>query len=199
MKKIRLLMYAVLSLFSWSAYAYTSIAIIDGHTSQSWAKASNYESQKDADNDALEGCRVEARKNGIGALAKQCKIATRASVPGYGALVCSAEGCVWVTGHEFAQAAVDSAYQTCSKNYKNCREKDIDYWEDFAGFPKKTALAKPPAVKDCRPKTNYLQCKSSCTNGSCVVTYENGCQVSVQVPAKFNPLNNLWEYPAPSC
>lgn len=64
------------------------------------------------------------------------------------------------------------------------------------------AVSKPssPSVSnDCRPKSDYLRCTSQCINGSCVVTYENGCKMQVQVRPKFNPLNSQWEYPSPGC
>ena len=53
--------------------------------------------------------------------------------------------------------------------------------------------------KNCRPNTPTVRCSSQCTNGSCVVTYENGCKVRVQVQPRFDPFNNQWTYPAPSC
>jgi hypothetical protein len=42
----------------------------DGCVKGAWWRSSNYESQKEADETALDGCRVEARKNGIGNLDK---------------------------------------------------------------------------------------------------------------------------------
>lgn len=49
------------------------------------------------------------------------------------------------------------------------------------------------------PATPTVRCQSQCTNGNCVVTYENGCKMRVQVPAKYDPFSNQWTYPAPSC
>lgn len=185
-----------MSIFS-SSFAYTSIATIEGYVDSAWWRESNYESQKEADEAALEGCRVEARKNGIGNLAKKCRIASRAKGPGYGAIVCGEGGCNWTTGYASGQAAVDAAYEGCSKSYKNCRGNNIDYWEDFAGFPSK----KPPKLSggDCRPRTSTLRCQSSCTNGDCIVTYENGCKIRVQVNPTYDSLQNQWVYPPPSC
>ena len=70
--------------------------------------------------------------------------------------------------------------------------------------PKPEPRASAPEVQpvsrvDCRPKTASLSCRSSCTNGNCVVTYTNGCSMRAQVSPKFNPLNSQWEYPSPSC
>ena len=52
---------------------------------------------------------------------------------------------------------------------------------------------------DCRPRTSNLVCYSTCSNGDCLVSYENGCKMRVQVNPKFDPLTNNWTYPAPSC
>ncbi len=53
--------------------------------------------------------------------------------------------------------------------------------------------------KNCRPNTSQIRCTSQCTNGNCVITYENGCKMNVQVQAKFDPFSNQWKYPSPSC
>lgn len=52
---------------------------------------------------------------------------------------------------------------------------------------------------DCRPRTSSLRCQSNCVNGDCVVTYENGCKMRVQVNSQYNSFNNQWEYPSPGC
>jgi hypothetical protein len=149
-------------------------------------------------NAALQGCRATAKTNGIGKLAKQCKIVSRAPKPGYGTIVCGVDGCSWGMAFGSAQEAIDAIYADCAKSYTDCRDKDINFWEDRAGFATGTAVS-APISGDCRPRTNTLQCSSSCNNGSGVVRYENGCQMRVQVQPRFNGFNNQWEYPAPSC
>lgn len=64
---------------------------------------------------------------------------------------------------------------------------------------KTTAATIPDGDSNCRPRGNLLHCTSQCNNGNCIVTYENGCKIRVQVQPKFNPLNNQWDFPAPSC
>jgi len=60
--------------------------------------------------------------------------------------------------------------------------------------------SKPVASSgDCRPRTSNLRCSSQCTNGSCTVTYENGCRIHVDVSPAFDGFNNQWTYPSPSC
>lgn len=66
--------------------------------------------------------------------------------------------------------------------------------------PKKVATSPAPGGEgNCRPRGDTLRCTSQCYNGNCIVTYENGCKVRVQVQPKFNPFNNQWDYPSPSC
>jgi hypothetical protein len=57
----------------------------------------------------------------------------------------------------------------------------------------------PTQGGDCRPRTSNLVCQSTCSNGDCLVTYQNGCKVRVRVNPKFDPMTNNWTYPAPSC
>jgi len=51
----------------------------------------------------------------------------------------------------------------------------------------------------CRPRTQTIRCRSNCYNGDCVIEYENGCKVRVQVQPKFDSFQNQWTYPSPSC
>lgn len=63
----------------------------------------------------------------------------------------------------------------------------------------KPAATPPRKTGNCRPSGPSIRCQSRCTNGNCIVTYENGCEIQVQVQPKFNPFNSQWEYPAPGC
>jgi TPR repeat protein len=62
-----------------------------------------------------------------------------------------------------------------------------------------STAAPPKKTGNCRPTGPSIRCQSRCTNSDCIVTYENGCEVRVQVQPKFNPFNSQWEYPAPGC
>lgn len=66
-----------------------------------------------------------------------------------------------------------------------------------------SANAKPVAPvatnQNCRPKTPTIRCTSSCANGDCLVTYENGCKMRVQVSPRYDSFQNTWVYPSPSC
>lgn len=195
---IRTLICGLLFIISSFAQAFTAIASIDNQVKNSFWSAYNFQTQKEANSSALNGCRTEAKKNGIGKIARQCKITMIAKGPGYGALTCGDDGCGFVTGYDSSQGAADAVYASCIESYKNCADKEITYWEDTAGFNGKRT-PKVDNNNSCRPNTPTIRCSSSCTNGNCVVSYENGCKMRVQINPKFNPFNNQWEYPSPSC
>lgn len=185
----------VLSMFaSREAPAFTSIAAIPGtgHPYAAW----NYPTQAEADRKATKGCREDARKAGESAsVAKQCKVFHRATGAGYGALVCGEDGCRVTTGYGDRQEAVDAAYEGCNGKYASCQTSGILSWHDDTGF----AAARAPAGESCIPNTKVRQCSSSCTNGDCLVVYQNGCKVRVQVTPRFDPFTNQTTYPSPSC
>jgi hypothetical protein len=202
MKKLlslKLLISLVAVSFSATSMAYSSVAIVSGHSPDSWYVAYGYDSQKKADKAALEGCRVSANKNGIAKLAEKCIVKSRGKGPGYGALSCGDDGCNWTAGYDERQEAINDAYDGCSKKYKNCASENLTVWEDFAGFKQVTTKSALPSSANCIPNTQARTCTSQCVNGNCVVTYSNGCKVQVQVSPKYNPFNNQWEYPSPGC
>lgn len=128
-------------------------------------------------------------------IAKQCRVLTRAKGPGFGAFVCGDGGCAWTTGYDDRQEAVDTAYRHCSRHYPDCQTSGIHSWFDGAGF----AASPTHGDTSCIPNAAARQCRSSCTNGDCLVEYANGCRVRVQVAPRFDPFTNQWTYPPPSC
>ena len=193
---IRFSLIFLLIMASRSALAFSAIAVVEGHFSDTWGYASNYDTQKEADNRAIISCKESAKTNGLQKLAFLCKVVGQGKAPGYGTIICGVEGCAWVLGHPTAQEAIDAAYEMCSKSYSNCKDKDIRYSQDSAGFAPSPSQN---TANDCRPRSNSLRCTSSCSNGDCIVTYENGCKLPVQVQPRFNGFTNTWEYPAPNC
>lgn len=193
---LRFTLITLLIMFSRSSFAFSAIAAVDGHFKDTWGIASNYPNQKDADNEALTVCRAAAKNNGLQKLANQCKLMAKGKGPGYGAIICGEEGCSWTLGYNAGQEAVDAAFESCSKSYSNCQQKNIQFYEDFAGY---SSTPSQNTANDCRPRSNSLRCSSSCSNGDCIVTYENGCKMRVQVQPRFNGFTNTWEYPAPNC
>lgn len=103
-------------------------------------------------------------------------------------------------GIEASDQADKTALAGCSrKGGKNCA---ITRWGVIPGRIQ-TAQAPAPALTakpgNCRPTTAHLRCESQCTNGACVITYENGCRMQVQVQPRFDGFTNQWVYPTPSC
>jgi hypothetical protein len=125
---------AVLVVFSGSAQAFSAIAEIAGNSLKSIYIAVDYDVQKEADNAALQGCRATAKANGIGKVAKQCKIVTRARNPGFATMICGVDGCSWGLAFDSSREAIDAVYAACVKSFTNCTDKDIRFWEDRAGF-----------------------------------------------------------------
>jgi hypothetical protein len=199
MKKILqpLMCIFVVCFFSRIGFAHSSIAVVNGYFPATFSVTYNYKSQKEADHDSLEGCRTNARTAGLADRANKCSVLARGKGPGYGAATCGDNGCSWVASYSDRQEAIDAAYDACSKNYSNCKQDNIQNWADFVGFPS-TEVA-TPASESCRPRTSNVTCQSQCVNGNCTVTYSNGCKMRVQLQPHFNPFNNQWEYPAPSC
>lgn len=181
---------------SINTYAMSAIAIADGYIHQTFFVSYNNPTQKEADADAIRGCNKNV--TGIDAKIKaSCKVYARPKEAGFGAFVCGDNGCAWTYSYSEKQAAVDAAYEECKKGgFKNCQTQDIFTWGDFQGFTKETPVS---SNGNCRPKTNTIRCQSSCTNGDCIVTYENGCKIRVQVNPKFDSFQNRWTYPSPSC
>ena len=54
-------------------------------------------------------------------------------------------------------------------------------------------------AENCRPRTDHVRCESQCANGACLITYENGCRMRVQVQSRFDPVTKQWVYPSPRC
>ena len=87
-----------------------------------------------------------------------------------------------------------------SANNLPCEFVTLGVIKGVIGGKEQVAQSKPQiSEKSCRPNTPTIRCSSQCTNGNCVITYENGCKMRVQVQPKFDPFNNQWTYPAPSC
>lgn len=76
-------------------------------------------------------------------------------------------------------------------------KRDLAAYDNRTSTPKNNKLVANNS--SCRPNTTNIRCRSNCVNGNCVVTYENGCKMTVQVQPKLNPFTNQFEFPSPSC
>lgn len=186
MKKFLLFLLAA-ALHCNTASAAAAIATIPGMATDNNRIEWGYSTIQEAEKSALLGCQKNARAKGV---KEKCKIAISIKGPGFVAIAYGDDGTGYGSGAT-SQEAVDNAAAACTRKYKNCQTEDIHYWED-------TALAKENSPS-CIPKTSYRQCKSTCQNGDCLITYTNGCRVRVQVSPQFNSFTNQWEYPAPNC
>lgn len=92
------------------------------------------------------------------------------------------------------EACAERSGRECSVVWSGAIPGNID-----VGTKPSKPMAATPAAKNCRPNTPTMRCFSQCTNGNCVITYENGCKMNVQVQPTFDPFTNQWNYPAPSC
>jgi hypothetical protein len=126
----------ILTVLSFECQAFSSVAIVKGHTQKSFYSSFNFETQKEANKNAIAGCKEEAKKNGIGSMANSCAVAEESNIPGYGAVSCGDENCAWALGYYDVKEAMDAAYFTCSESYTNCNEKSMKNWEDSRGLKK---------------------------------------------------------------
>ena len=89
-----------------------------------------------------------------------------------------------------------NAGEPCQISYSGAIPGPIPATAAKMATPTPVAAANPGS---CRPTTTTVTCQSQCVNGNCVVEYANGCKIRVRVEPKFNPFNNSWEHPSPSC
>ncbi|MBS9009214.1 DUF4189 domain-containing protein [Escherichia coli] len=172
------------------------VADDDGHT---YFYKSATVTAKEAREQALKDC------NGA-----DCKVVTVAKTPGFYML----SGTRDEKGdydNLFLQYGSLNRVDAIEKSILGCKKKGGDNCEviwsgaisgDFEKGKTSGTTAKKNVQKsndNCRPQTATLKCHSQCVNGSCIVTYENGCKIRVQVQPKFNGFSNSWEYPSPSC
>ena len=169
--------------------AASAIASIKGHSTELNGISVGYASESKAKEQAIKSCKETARKDGIKG---GCHVVISGKGPGYLAISFGDDG----AGYGFAgtvQGAVDLAAEACQKSFNNCEIKNVRYWTDnFSPAP-------IGSNTNCRPNTPTIRCSSRCTNGDCVVTYENGCQMRVRVSPRFDGISNQWTYPSPSC
>lgn len=126
----------ILAILSFESQAFSSVAIVKGYSQKSFYSSTNFETQKEANKNAIAGCKEEAKKNDIGNMAKSCVVVEESNVPGYGAVSCGDENCAWALGYYDVKEAMDAAYFTCSESYTNCNDKNMKNWEDSKGYKK---------------------------------------------------------------
>ena len=135
-----------------------------------------------------------------------CKIVDVVTAPGFYSVAKSA---VDADGNGLFHLAYafDDSDEADATAIARCRERSgrectLSHYGVIPGTIHKalpTAAPARQAEASCRPNTPTVRCSSQCSNGDCVMTYENGCRMRVQVQARFDGFTNQWTYPAPSC
>lgn len=154
----------------------------------------NQPSKKAAEQEVMKTCSESAKKNKHTA---KCKFIGAADGPAYIAFFHTKDGSGFgISSNADRQQAINDAYAYCSKQGE-CPDTAAKVVLDEG--EQKPRPATSAASDNCRPRTGQIRCRSNCVNGNCVVEYENGCKIRVQVSPRFDPFSNQWTYPSPSC
>ena len=154
-----------------------------------WGTSVQESSKKRAESQAIKNC------NKHKATGTKCKVVGSFDQLGY-AVVAQSTSRVEFNIADSLEDAKRNALDNCSKHTSTgdlCKIK----WTGINGVLRNQPQA--TNAHDCRPRTPEVRCRSNCVNGNCVVEYENGCKIRVQVSPRFDSLSNQWTYPSPSC
>lgn len=183
--------------------------------------ASNKETEGEAKALAISSCEEQSGRKG------SCEIVWPAvSGQAWFAVAANKNDIGLGVSHISAEAARKQSLESCAETSEGAPCSVVDEIENAAPLPvpksfvelearikreeaqrkaarsaRVSAPAPVPVATDtsCRPRSETVRCTSQCSNGDCVVTYENGCKIRVQVAPKFNPFNNQLEFLAPNC
>lgn len=157
----------------------------DGHGA--WGISVRHTTKKQAEAAALGQCKKQT--------AKKCTVIGTVDQLGYVAL---AKSNTYIYAHvsDTLEEAQRAALKTCAQETATDDSCDIR-WTGINGVVREPISSNK--TSECRPKTAEIRCHSNCVNGNCVLEYENGCKVRVQVSPQFDSFSNQWKYPAPAC
>lgn len=177
------------------SFAAHAVATAEAGDGMQYYWNTNQPSIKVAQQKIMKTCADHAKKNKHSG---KCKLLGAAEGPKYLAFFHTKDGSGFgVSSNVDRQQAIDDAYAHCSKQGE-CPDTAANVFFDEG--ERQSRPTKAAAAGDsCRPRTREIRCRSNCVNGSCVVEYENGCKIRVQVPPRFDPFTNQWTYPSPSC
>ena len=173
----------VVMMFCLSGTASASWFALSVDEQYNWAIIANQDNKNKAIADALALCKKH--------YGDTCRSLGASDANGYIALAVSPSSISAYPANSASQAQT-MALQSCQKNSNQGDQCEIAYETTNGHIPTQNA-------QNCRPTGQYIRCSSRCTNGFCTVTYENGCQLQVQVQPRFDMFTNQWTYPAPSC
>lgn len=163
---------------------WVALAVDDGGK---WAIVVRKTSKKQAESVALSEC---TKAKGI-----KCKVAGTSEKLGYVAVATSKTSVRAHVGDTLDEAKLSALDECAGKSSKDdtCEIQ----WTGINGVVREQP--RTAQTGDCRPRTREIRCRSNCANGDCVVEYENGCKIRVQVSPRFDAFSNQWTYPSPSC
>lgn len=161
-----------------------ALAVDDSGT---WGISVRKSSKKQAESAALKEC---TKGKGV-----KCRVVGSKDQLGYVALATSKTSVRAHVGDTLADAK-RGALDTCAKQTSEDDTCTIA-WTGINGVVRESPQTSQ--TNDCRPRTETLRCRSNCVNGDCVVEYENGCKIRVQVSPRLDSFSNQWTYPSPSC
>lgn len=171
-----------------------AVAAAQTATGVAYYWSTNQSSKKAAEHKAMKTCVDNAKKEKHEG---KCQVLLSAVGPKYIAFFHAKNGSVGVASSADRQQALSTAYAQCAKEGE-C--PDTAARVDFDEGEQQAQPAKPASAGgDCRPRTKEIRCRWDCSNGDCVVAYENGCMIRVQVSPRYDPFANQWTYPSPSC
>ena len=150
---------------------------------------------------------ADAVKKALRACGKpDCKVVDKKQTPGFFALAKSepaANGdAIFHLAYQYSDSdnADAQAKQSCeSRSGRSCSLEMSGAIPGIYSIEEPSRPVTRGADQSCRPRTPTIRCTSRCTNGDCVVTYENSCQIRVQVRPTYDGMPNQWVYPSPSC
>lgn len=188
MNHIRMSLFFLFSLiFSTPSFAdWAALAVADDGA---WGTSVRKSSKKQAESQAMKNCNKHKAKEA------KCKVVGSLDQIGYAA-VAQSPSRVELNIADSLEDAKRNALDNCAKH---TRPEDVCEikWTDINGVLRNQPQS--ANTTDCRPRTGEVRCRSNCTNGNCVVEYENGCKIRVQVSPRFDTFSNQWTYPSPSC
>lgn len=154
-----------------------------------WGVSVRDASKKRAESEAMKYCNKNKTKGA------KCKVVGALDQLGYVA-VAKNTARIDLNIADTLEDAQRSALDNCAKHTSADDECKI-VWTGVNGVIRNKS--EPSNNADCRPQTREIRCRSNCVNGNCVVEYENGCKIRVQVSPRFDSFSNQWTYPSPSC
>lgn len=161
-----------------------ALAVDDSGT---WGIALRKSSKKQAESIALKEC---SKAKGV-----KCRVVGTSDRLGYVAVATSKTSIRAYVDATLADAK-SSALDACAKQTSTDDTCTVE-WTGINGVVREEP--RTAQATDCRPRTREIRCRSNCVNGNCIVEYENGCKIRVQVSPRFDSFSNQWTYPSPSC